>query len=180
MKIPVIIIFSVLLIGCPGESPDLEDPNDTKAENAYDPPFDENKREIMYERWSKELGGQFWPFSLKEYELQEKEASIVRGLGGRWITVRYLLREGYNITREEMVQRIIRSFEFYEWKRTDLPERKYVLSAIYEISKSDDLRFTRGPFTSNEKYEKAHYFYNITIHISDDASVLVLYCEAGW
>ena len=171
----VIIIFSVLFIGCPGESPDLEDPNDTKAENAYDPPFDENKRETMYERWSKEFGGQFWPFSLKEYELQEKEADVVSSLGGRWLTVRYLLRDGYNITREEMAQRIFRSFEFYGWKRTDLPERKYVLSAIYETAK-DDLHFTRGPFTSNDDV----LFYGITIHISDDASVLVLYCEAGW
>ncbi len=74
-----------------------------------------------------------------------------------------------------MVQRIIRSFEFYGWKRADLPERKYVLSAIYETAK-DDLRFTRGPFTSNDDVLR----YNVTIHISDDASVLVLYCEAGW
>lgn len=174
-RIPIILIVSVLIIGCPNESSDLENYNDTKAENAQNPPSDEKQREIKYERWSKGIDEQFWPFSLDEYQLQEKDSDIVYSLGGRWITVRYLLREGYSITRDEMVQRIIRSLKFYEWERTDLPEGKYVLSKIYEKAK-DDLHFTRGSFTSNDVV----LHYKTTIHISDDAKVLVLYCDAGW
>ena len=37
-----------------------------------------------------------------------------------------------NITREEMVQRITRSLEFYEWKRADLPERKSMMSSYWK------------------------------------------------
>lgn len=176
VKIPVIVLFSVLLIGCPGKNPDLkEDSGGTKAEQKHNSPADENEREIKYEQWSKVIGEQFWPFSLKEYQLQEKEADVVRGSGGRWITVRYLLRDGCNIPKAEMAQRIIQAFEYYGWKQADLPEGKYVLSAIYETAK-DDLHFIRGPFTSNDVV----LHYKITIHISDNSQVLVLYCEAAW
>ncbi len=98
MKVLTLSVISVLLFGCSGESPDIEDCNDTQAETVYNPPT--GKREVLYEKWTKELGGQFWPFSVKEYEFQEDEFDVVRGLGGRWITVRYLLREDHVITRE--------------------------------------------------------------------------------
>ncbi len=174
MKIFVLIIISVLLLGCSSKSPELEDPNDTQEKIWHGYPPDENTRESLYEKWSKRLDEQFWPYSLEEYECQIKEADVVYGLGGRWITARSLLREGHHITREEMVQRITQSLEFYGWKQEKLPEIKYVLSKIYETSK-DDLHFTRGKFSSENV---SHY--SITIHISDDASVLVRYCEAGW
>ena len=173
MKLLILLTISVLLLGCPKKSPDLEDPNDTQARIWHGYPLDENTRDSLYERWSKRLDEQFWPYSLEEYQLQKNEAHGLGGLGGKWITVRYLLREGHPITREEMVQRITRSLEFYGWRQEALPDVKYVLSKIYETSK-DDLHFMRGSFSS----EVVHYA--ITIHISDDASVLVLYCEAGW
>ena len=136
---------------------------------------DEYKRKIKYNKWSKVIGGQFWPFSREEYEPVEKDFDVVYGLGGRWITSRCLLREGNKITREEMVDRIVKSFKYYKWKQTKLSQRKYVLSAIYETSEND-LRFTRGPFTPNDSSLE----YNVTIHVSDDASVLVIYGEAVW
>ena len=154
----------------------VEDANDTQAKVWRGCPLDENARESLYERWSKRLDEQFWPYSLEEYEYAQQDSGfdVVYGLGGRWITARYLLREGHHITREEMVQRITQSLEFYGWKQEDLPDRKYVLSKIYETAK-DDLYFTRGKFSS-----EGVVHYSITIHISDDAGVLVLYCEAGW
>lgn len=173
-KIFIFVILSMLLLGCPGKSPDIEDPNATQARIWHGYPLDENARESLYERWSKRLDEQFWPFSLEEYEEQGSETDVVYGLGGRWITLRHLLREGCHVTREEMVQRITQSLEFYEWKQADLPKRNFVISKIYETSR-DDLHFTRGKFALESVMH-----YAITIHISDDASVLVLYCEAGW
>jgi hypothetical protein len=175
MRMLVIFVLSVLIVGCSDESPDIKKGNATKAEDYKNALSDEEKKELKYEKWSNAIDEQFWPFSLQEYEFQKEEANVVYGLGGRWISVRYLLREGNDITREEIRQRIIRSFEFYEWKRTDLPKVKYVLSTIYETSE-DDLCFTRNSFTSNDTTD----YYKITIYISDDASVLVLYCEAAW
>ena len=149
--------------------------NETESGALNHSQSDEYKRKIKYKRWSKVIGGQFWSFSTEEYEVVKKDFDIVRGMGGRWFTSRRLLREGYNITREEMVQRIVQSFEYYEWKQTKLRQGKYVLSAIYETS-GNDLRFTRGPFSSNDSALE----HIVTIHISDDASVVVIYGEVVW
>lgn len=174
MKILILLTVSILLCGCSGESPELDDPNATQATIWHGYPLDESTRVSLYEKWSKEIGGQFWPFSLEEYEFQKEEFDVVYGLGGRWITARFLLQEGHPITKEEMIQRITQSLEFYEWKQEDLSEGKLFLTARHENSKND-LYFERGPFSSEGVSQ-----YTITIHISEDAGVLVLYCEAGW
>lgn len=136
---------------------------------------EKDDRPDKYERWAKRLDEQFWPFPLDEYQIVTNQVSVVRGLGGRWITVRYTLKDNQQITRDAMVERITKALTYYGWKRAEKPTVRYVLSKIYETDQSD-LHFQREPFTDHD----VAFSYQEHIHISKDAKVLVLYCEAAW
>ena len=118
----------------------------------------------------------FLKYDLAEYEVTERD--VVRGLGGRLISLRYELKEGAGITREEMADRVVAALTAAGWDRKEGPARpKPVLGKMWPPGGKDlHMHFARGPRDD----EPDHYFFAQTIHISDDASVLCAYCEAGW
>lgn len=119
------------------------------------------------------IGPQFGITNLPEFERVDDD--VKRGLGGRWTTFRYQKKSSSNITKQELQNRFIESMKFDGWKSPALPTSKYVLSKIYETSE-DDLCFSRN----SRGKEPKHWFFNMVVHISDDANIVVLYCEVGW
>ena len=119
------------------------------------------------------IGPQFQAYELPEYSLQGKD--IVYGLGGRWITLRYVLKPEATCTPAEIRNRIKTALEREGWQQKPLPNRKYVLSKIYETA-SNDLYYTHGAFEGDPN----HWFYNQAVHVSDDGRTVVCYYEVGW
>lgn len=119
------------------------------------------------------IGPQFQAYDLPEYSLQDKD--VVCGLGGRWITLRYLLKSGTTTSPAEIKTRVQRALEREGWQQKPLPGNKYVLSKTFETS-PNDLYYAHGPFKS----DPVHWFYNQAVHISDDGRTVVCYYEVGW
>jgi hypothetical protein len=121
----------------------------------------------------KQIGPQFWKYKLTEYSIVEND--VVRGPGGRWISVRYQLLPNETMTREQIVARITSALQSDGWKNEALPAGKYVLSKQWETS-SEDLRFTRRA----KPGEPDHWFFAQTVSVAEDAGTIAVYCEVGW
>ncbi len=131
------------------------------------------RKETTSKPSSRSIGPQFQSYELPKYAIQEKD--VVYGLGGRWITIRYVLKPDASSNPTEVRDRIKTALEQDGWLQKPLPARKYVLSKIYETS-PNDLYYAHGPF----KDDPQHWFYNQAVHISDEGKVLVCYYEVGW
>jgi hypothetical protein len=124
-------------------------------------------------RTPKSIGPQFWVYDLSKYDIVDN--NVVSGMGGRWISVRYQKKNGAVVSRDDVVNDISSSLEIDGWTKEELPERKYVLSQIWEKA-GQDLHFTRGA----KDEEPEHWFFSQTIHVSTNAEIVCLYCEVGW
>lgn len=122
---------------------------------------------------AKSIGPQFYAYKLPEYSRQDTD--VVYGLGGRWITIRYVLKPDTTISPAEIRARVQTALEQAGWQRKPLPRKKYVLSKIFETS-SKDLYYTHSPFEG----DPGHWFYNQAVHVSDDGRIVVGYYEVGW
>ena len=118
-------------------------------------------------------GPQFWIYGLSEYSLATN--SVVSGLGGRWISARFRRNAGHVTTREAMIGRITNSLRADGWKAAPITDRKYVLSPLWETA-GDDFRYGR----SAKPTEPPHWFFEQTVHVSEDAATLAIYCAVGW
>lgn len=121
----------------------------------------------------KSIGPQFWVYDLSAYEIVDHD--VVYGLGGRWISVRYRKKPDAVVKRDELVSHITDSLLADGWTTKPSPSVPYVMSTIWQKS-NQDIHFTRRP----KPDEPEHWFFNQTIHVSEDASVVCLYCEVGW
>lgn len=119
------------------------------------------------------LGERFRKYELPEYELVDHD--VLYGLGGRWISLRYKLKDGAEAEKESIRQRIADALARNGWQPKTLPSGKYVPSELYETS-STDLYYSRGPFEG----DRDHVFYNQAVYISASARVVCCYYEAGW
>ncbi|MBN1818029.1 MAG: hypothetical protein JW828_11775 [Sedimentisphaerales bacterium] len=119
------------------------------------------------------IGPQFWKYDLSEYERVDQD--VFSGLGGRWISVRYRLKEGRAVSRDQMISRITQALETDGWKREPLPNRQYAFPTIWETS-PQDLYFTRKA----RETEPEHWFFSQVIHVGSDGQILCAYCEVGW
>ena len=113
------------------------------------------------------------PYDLSEYKVASRD--FLPGPGGRWFTVRYLLRDGETASREDIRRRIVASLEASGWRPGTADTTRYVLTKVYETA-ADDLRYER----SAQPGDRDNVFYNQYVHISDDASIIVGYYEIGW
>ncbi len=118
----------------------------------------------------------FQPFDLFDFELDRQDS--LTSLGGRWISLRFRRKEGLGVSRTDLLRRLEKSLDLNGWEKPDSgpSTSPYVVSEIFETDSERDVLFTRGPFPS----ERSSVFYNLHVYISDDASVVCLYCEVGW
>ncbi len=79
------------------------------------------------------------------------------------------------MSKREILDRFRLSMTADGWALGSAPKRKYVLSKIFETG-NDDLYFSRGPRGEEPK----DWFFNMAIHVSQDARVVCVYCEVGW
>ncbi len=118
------------------------------------------------------IGPQFWKYDLSEYKPIDQ--NVLSGMGGRWISMRYELKDGQTIPRDQIISRITQALEADGWNKEPLPER-YVLSTIWETS-PQDLCFTRRA----REPEPEYWFFSQVIHVSQDGRILCIYYEVGW
>ncbi len=110
------------------------------------------------------------PFEIREYELAEQDA--LHGLGGNWLSRRYVKTPDVDIDRAVLRRRLSEALVSSGWATAELPKQKYVLSKMYETS-GDDLCYTHPPFTADDNVLS----YNLAIHVSESAGIVVLYYE---
>jgi hypothetical protein len=118
------------------------------------------------------IGPQFWKYDLNGY--QRVDHDVVYGLGGRWISVRYLRSKGVSTTKEAVTSQIVASLLQDGWEKAARSEN-FTVARIWESS-PDDFCFKRNARES----EGANWFFTQTIHISDDARTICIYAEVGW
>ncbi len=119
------------------------------------------------------IGPQFGKFALNEYA--QATNTVTHGLGGRWISERLIRLPGQNVTREDLVTRISGAMDADGWKRTKIPHPPFPGGTLWDHSR-EDLSFSR-PARGDEP---PAWFFNQTIFISPDASVVCVYSEVGW
>ncbi len=119
------------------------------------------------------IGPQFWIYDLSEYSLATNSA--VSGLGGRWLSARFQRNAGQITTREAMIGRITNALRVDGWTADRITDSRYVMSPIWERSR-DDLRYRR-PATPNEPPQ---WFFEQTVHVSNDGATIAIYCTLGW
>lgn len=119
------------------------------------------------------MGPKFWLFDVSDYNRTDED--VLHGLGGRWISVRYVLHDGVTVNRSDKVAEIVNAFTEDGWTLEELPSEKYVLSEIYETADSD-LCFRRPA----REGESEHWTFRTIIHVSEGGNVICQYCEVGW
>jgi hypothetical protein len=167
---PILMLLLLVLTGCGEQCRDTERSAPRQAQSRARTGSAPGQRG---EPAPESIGPQFWVYDLSEYE--QTEHDVLAGLGGRWISVRYTRKPGFSVTRQQLISRIAAALEADGWTREAPPSHKYVLSRIWETA-SDDLHFRRPARDKEPEY----WFFNQTIHVSEDASVVCLYAEVGW
>jgi len=114
----------------------------------------------------------FVEYSLDEYVATDSDT--VRTDAAQWWTIRYALKPGVKMTRDDLAKRITYGLVTRDWKPLDPLQRPYTLSRIYETDSEADLHFTHGPFPG----EGPDAFHHQHIHISYDARIVVCYYES--
>lgn len=154
MRCLVIISIIALLLGC--ESRSKQPTASNPVASAPDP---------------------FWPlfyrYDLTDYSMATSD--VIEGLGGRWISVRFQRHPDAWTTRMELVSRITTAMLADGWTQSPLPQRKYVLSKMWETS-PEDIHFERKAKAD----EPSHWLFAETVFISRDANTVAVYCEVGW
>jgi hypothetical protein len=122
---------------------------------------------------SEPLLAKFTVCPLPEYDLLDGDT--VRGLGGRWISLRYVVIPGTELpTKLELEKRFRDAMAEDGWREAPAP-CKIGFSKVWGQS-DDDLQFHREPRGD----ELEHSFYNLRVHIGEKARSVFLYCEVGW
>ena len=165
----VVPLLGLLLCGCGEQS---AEPRGTAPEEARGSTGGQVVRVETEAPFPESIGPQFWLYDLSEYD--EVEHDVRYGLGGRWISIRKRQKPGCSVTRDQLVERISKPLLAAGWTRAT-PPRRYVLSKMWETA-AGDLYFRRPAL----KGEPHYLFFNQAVHISEDASIVCLYAEAGW
>jgi hypothetical protein len=110
------------------------------------------------------------PFEMPEHELAEQDA--LHMLGGNWLSRRYTKRPEVEIDRDALRGRLSEVLVSSGWTAGALPNHDYVMSKIYETG-GDDMYYTHPPFSADDEILQ----YNLAIHVSEKADVIVLYYE---
>jgi hypothetical protein len=120
-----------------------------------------------------ELATPFAVFELPEFE--QDNISVVRGLGGYWVSARFISTTGaQNLARQDLLDLVTSAYTNLGWATLQTPSHN-VASEKWESSK-DDISFS---FSTNFN-DGRNAFYNCSVHVSTNADVVCIYTGIGW